>query len=90
MKPQILLFTAISAISSMAIAGQQADKFQGLDANDDGYISKQEASDNQALSNKWGRLDANNDDQLDQSEFSAFELSDPMNPGMKDHMTDTE
>ncbi len=47
--------------------------FTELDANQDGYISSQEARQYSLLLEQWGRLDRNNDQQLDKSEFSAFE-----------------
>ena len=56
--------------------------FQDLDTNKDGYISQQEAANDPALSSNFTKADQNADDQIDQSEFSAFEESQTsMTPG---------
>ncbi len=76
MKNHLLIITSIAAFSGAAVAGQQTS-FEGLDADTNGYISQQEAMANDALTTQWGALDANSDNQLDQSEFSAFEIENP-------------
>lgn len=47
--------------------------FATLDANSDGYISKDEAQTADALSTNFDRADANQDGKLTPTEFSAFE-----------------
>jgi hypothetical protein len=92
MKKQIALIACLSAISTVTWAAQSQETFSQLDANKDGYISVQEAEGNKELAMQWGKLDQNNDDQLDQSEFSAFEVtpsaSDTM--GTQDNMNQTK
>jgi sporulation protein YlmC with PRC-barrel domain len=51
--------------------------FQDLDTNNDGYISQEEAANDPALADNFSQADQNSDDQIDQSEFSAFEESQP-------------
>lgn len=54
--------------------------FESLDTNGDGYISASESEDYKALNANWERADANQDGQLDVSEFSAFEHEGQMTP----------
>lgn len=57
--------------------------FQELDTNSDGYLSPQEAKSDQQLSDNWKKADQNKDNQIDRSEFSAFEMStEEMEPSM--------
>jgi sporulation protein YlmC with PRC-barrel domain len=57
--------------------------FQELDTNSDGYLSPQEAKSDQQLSDNWKKADQNKDNQIDRSEFSAFETStEEMEPSM--------
>lgn len=58
-----------------AQAETPSTQFQSLDADANGYVSQQEAASNANLSKQWGTLDANKDNQLDKSEFSAFEIN---------------
>jgi Ca2+-binding EF-hand superfamily protein len=66
---------AIALISAgfftAAVAGE--DAFMALDANEDGYISAQEAAADESLHQSWEITDANQDGQVDAAEFSAFE-----------------
>jgi len=57
-------------------AGESTASFQSLDADGNGAISKEEAAHNAALSSAWGAADANQDGQLDMTEFSAMEITD--------------
>lgn len=50
-----------------------SDAFAALDADKDGAISAIEAEANPDLMKTWSSIDANQDGQLDASEFSAFE-----------------
>ena len=61
--------------SSTALAVDSAD-FQSLDTNNDGYVTKDDVSDNSAISNDWDNLDLNDDDRLDRAEFARFETMD--------------
>ncbi len=54
--------------------------FGSLDANQDGYVSKDEATVDQGISENWERVDTNGDNRLDQSEFSAFEPTGMSSP----------
>lgn len=47
--------------------------FNKLDANQDGYISQEEAKVHAELSQGWSDADLNRDGKLEESEFSAFE-----------------
>lgn len=51
----------------------QLSSFEELDADDSGNISRQEARQHDALSASWQEVDVDNDDQIDQAEFAAFE-----------------
>lgn len=48
-------------------------RFAYFDINGDGHISASEAAADPKLESAWSRLDQNNDDQLDRSEFAGFE-----------------
>ncbi len=64
-----------------AAYGADADAFeygfQSMDRNKDGYLSREEASEHEELALKWDEADTNHDGKLDESEFSAFEDSEP-------------
>ena len=51
--------------------------FESLDRNKDGFLSREEASEHDELSHNWDEADLNHDGKLDESEFSAFEDSEP-------------
>ncbi|BAZ93137.1 uncharacterized protein FOKN1_0735 [Thiohalobacter thiocyanaticus] len=75
MKKQITVIACAFAFASgSAMAGEQAGKFKQLDANQDGYISAEEAQASQALSSQWQSVDQDGNNQVDESEFSAFEM----------------
>ena len=89
MKKEIVLISAIAALSTTgAFAGDPAKRFQKLDTNEDGQISAQEAEGHKGLNKQWGMLDRDNNDLLDQSEFSAFEYGqaseEPMGETIED------
>lgn len=69
----------VTAFILMTAGAAQAEtpssQFQSLDADANGYLSQQEAASNADLSKRWEVLDANKDNQLDTSEFSAFEIN---------------
>jgi Ca2+-binding EF-hand superfamily protein len=64
------------ALVQPALAGESTASFETLDADGNGAISREEASNNSALSAAWDAADANQDGQLDMTEFSAMEISD--------------
>jgi len=49
------------------------ERFNYLDIDRDGRISRTEGDNNPELKAQWGRLDHNDDGTLDRAEFSAFE-----------------
>lgn len=57
-------------------------RFQELDINHDGYISKKEAerSENVTLTQEFGNVDVDADNRLDQAEFSQFEVIEGQSP----------
>lgn len=57
--------------------------FQTLDANADGYISKDEAKNNSDLSQAFDQVDADGNSRLDEGEFAQFEVTEQqdMAPG---------
>ena len=80
MDKRIIAFLAASVFAASAGAagmgsdkGASAggDKFSTLDVNGDGKISKDEAQGD--LKDNWSAADANQDGNVDQAEFSAFE-----------------
>lgn len=54
-------------------AEAQKGLFETLDTDANGSISVEEASANPALHARWQELDGDKNNQLDKSEFSAFE-----------------
>ncbi|MBU1192847.1 MAG: hypothetical protein KKA36_07525 [Gammaproteobacteria bacterium] len=78
----------------MASVGLQAamemETFQTLDADANGYISAEEATSNQALSTQWTALDKDSNNQLDKSEFSAFEIDAGTTQGGENPMRDMQ
>jgi sporulation protein YlmC with PRC-barrel domain len=68
-------------LAKAAMAKKQVS-FEELDKDGNGYISKDEAQPDKQLSDNFAQADKNADNQIDQSEFSAFEQSQPsMTPG---------
>jgi Ca2+-binding EF-hand superfamily protein len=53
----------------------KSDRFEQLDADRDGSISRQEAQVESVLVASWSKYDRNRDQKLDAEEFSAFEQS---------------
>ena len=83
-----LAILLLSAGTATAAGGPQAQqsmrqgsmptlRFQSLDVNRDGYVTRQEIQQEtqelQRLENQWQAADTNNDGRVTQSEFSAFE-----------------
>ncbi len=75
-KTHIISIAAIFALSAGApLQAEENTTFQSLDADANGYISPEEAASNNDLSASWNDLDADKNNLLDMSEFSAFEVS---------------
>lgn len=81
--------TAYNDAKYMELEGDQllsdlkirSDHFAQLDENMDGYINHDEAIKfNEELAEEWESLDANRDERLNRSEFSAFEQMKRDNP----------
>jgi hypothetical protein len=61
--------------------------FDAIDTDRDGYLSQREVQQQAELSERrpdlienWNKIDKDNDDRLDKSEFSAFEAMGPETP----------
>ena len=54
-------------------AAERPMTFEALDTDGDGYISNEEAGAREDLTKRWQAIDKNTDNQLDITEFSAFE-----------------
>jgi Ca2+-binding EF-hand superfamily protein len=84
MKGRYIIFSALVVAAGSAgfayAEGQSTESqttesqmFKTLDQDQNGTISKEEAQKQQQLSQNWSQYDTNHDDQIDTSEFSAFE-----------------
>jgi EF hand len=60
-------------VSIAAVAADYPATFESLDKDGNGYISSQEAAARPELAKNWSTIDKNSDNQLDITEFSAFE-----------------
>jgi Ca2+-binding EF-hand superfamily protein len=79
-KKDFLIIAVLTLLPLGAYAAQSdttRENFNKLDANQDGYISQQEAQADKQLTDDWSKADKNQDGQIDISEFSAFEESLP-------------
>lgn len=56
------------------VADGPAIRFEDLDDDGDGHISRQEAAGQTQLTEQWGRYDTDRNGRLDEAEFSAFEV----------------
>jgi len=81
LKGILIVTAAILPLSVYAAEYTSAtqEKFNKLDTNHDGYISKEEAKADSHLSQNWSTVDPNNNGKISESEFSAFE--EEMEPG---------
>lgn len=72
-----IITTRLAAVAlitaSGALQASVGNSFKALDTDADGYISAAEAAANPDLHTRWNELDKDSNNQLDQSEFSAFE-----------------
>lgn len=56
-----------------AAAGIELAAFEELDSNQDGFVNREEAQNEQQLIQNWDQVDQDSDGQISQTEFSAFE-----------------
>jgi hypothetical protein len=56
-----------------ASTGSDLLRFDALDTNRDGVLSRQEAQRSDDLADAWSRVDSNGDGRIDRFEFTAFE-----------------
>lgn len=69
----ITLWVFLLVFYHSTIMADDAMNFQHLDRNDNGFISKQEARQQQELYQQWLQVDRNRDGMLSEVEFSIFE-----------------
>ncbi len=70
MKQKLLFAMLVTLASGAAFAD---DAFKQADTDQNGAISKQEATSLPGLSEQWDTYDLNTDGELDEVEFSRFE-----------------
>jgi hypothetical protein len=70
---QLIVFSAFIAAAAVATAGENP-YFNKLDADGNGVLSQEEAAADPVLMENWATADINQDGQLEQAEFSAFEM----------------
>ena len=75
-----IVFASALALVSGTASAEYPMTFETLDNDGNGYISKSEATTREDLTENWQRIDQNTDDQLDISEFSAFESEGRFTP----------
>lgn len=79
---------AFALLTAGGLQAAETSSFNILDADANGYISAEEAASNQTLSSQWTTLDKDGDNQLDKSEFSAFEMDAGTTQGGENLMRD--
>lgn len=73
--PIVTTLAALALVAGTAVQAEDTKSlFQTLDSDANGYISNEEAAANPELHARWQELDADKNNQLDMSEFSAFEI----------------
>ena len=76
---KLSLLTAIALAAGMvtmpAMANEpgSAARFDGLDRNGDGFVTRDEAKDAEELNTRFTELDQNNDNKLSRQEYGALE-----------------
>ena len=61
--------------SARSSSGRSAERFDHLDRNRDGFISRDEAKDAPELQTRFSELDTNNDGKLSREEYDALNRS---------------
>lgn len=70
----LLMVAAVFVLSNAAFAAGQAKvpTFEFLDADQNGFITSEEAASCETLMTDFATVDANKDGKLDQAEYAAF------------------
>ncbi len=68
--------SAVSGIIESENSMDSTSLWKILDVDQDGTISKEEASASKAITDAWDSLDANKDDKLDSAEFAQLNSQD--------------
>ena len=69
-----------AGVSEGEAGASSASAFVELDTDGDGYLTKQEAEVQSGLVNNWEQADSNGDQQIDSTEFAAFEIEQGAQP----------
>jgi Ca2+-binding EF-hand superfamily protein len=83
MKIPVMLLCGAALVSTAALADDRSntkesgDTFKALDTDNDGKISKEEASANQHFSNTFDKLDGNSDGYITKREFQRNTMRRP-------------
>ena len=75
-----VLFAGAVLFSGAAASDDFPMTFEALDIDGDGYVSNTEAGARADLTESWKAIDKNTDNQLDITEFSAFESKGRFTP----------
>ena len=67
--------SSTSGMDRAAGATTQRGRFEALDKNHDGYVSRDEAKDASELNTRFSELDVNNDGMLSRDEYNALSKS---------------
>ncbi|HET7671213.1 MAG TPA: hypothetical protein VFK84_12450 [Burkholderiales bacterium] len=78
MKLNLLKAFAVAAILALPAAGianepGSTERFESLDRNGDGFVSRDEGKDAEELNTRFTELDRNNDNKLSRQEYGALE-----------------
>ena len=76
----VCLLAGAMFLGGSAVAADYPSTFESLDTDGNGYISDTEAKARTDLSENWKDIDKNTDNQLDITEFSAFESEGRFTP----------
>jgi len=72
-KPAAALAAVAASISVYAQEPGSDARFQRLDTNSDGYVSRAEGKDAEELNTRFSELDVNNDGKLSREEYATLE-----------------
>jgi hypothetical protein len=62
-----------AAASAIAHEPGSVERFESLDRNGDGFVTRDEAKDAEELNTRFTELDTNNDNKLSRQEYGALE-----------------